>query len=129
MDDAEVSIHPTGTCFDDMLDTLVDILRMHPERVDTLCLVHALIQPDGTSLHSHAWLESADSVLFSLLVEGALQYFQAEKAAYYAETRPTLVQRYTYPQALGLNRLSGHYGPWDARIRALCKASREGGTI
>lgn len=114
-------IYPTGQCFDNALDLLVDLLREDPARVETHCLVHGLcLAPDG-HLYAHAWVEDGETVLSVGLVHGQEIAYAAARAEYYADARVQEVTRYSVREAYELNRQYGTYGPWRADYQALCK--------
>lgn len=116
-------IVPTGKCFDDSLDLLIEILKLHPDWVTTLRLVHAICtMPDGRQ-YAHAWVEDLtdDSVAFYGLVDGERMLFKAvTRQDYYDQHGLVELRRYTYPEALRENRRTTHYGPWVEHYRALC---------
>lgn len=116
----ETVIRPTGTCFDDALDTLAFLLIETPSRQHTLCLVHGIcLAPDGNP-YAHAWLEEGEDVLFVGLLHGDRGIVTCDRAAYYADAQVQEVMRYTPRQAWAMNKATNHYGPWLARYQALC---------
>lgn len=122
------AIHPTHTCFDDSLDLMVDLLKAQEEPggdrtlVDRLRLVHGTCQaPDG-HLYTHAWLEDIENgvATFTGIHQGERRHFQTPTAEYHEHLKMQDLIRYSYSQAFAWNRASGHYGPWDPRLRELC---------
>ncbi len=121
-------IRPTGTCFDDSLDLLVELLKAHgdngpaanAERVATLFLVHAVVGALGGE-SAHAWVEDdqLDACLFVALHRGKRITFAAPRFDYYETYQVLCRWRYSYPQAFELNHASGNYGPWEPRLREL----------
>ncbi len=112
-------IYPTQTCFDDALDLLVALCHQDRRRRRALRLVHAVVAPDGAPC-AHAWVDDATQVFFQGLVDGAKHTFESSRAEYYTGITVRECTRYTLQQALLHNRRTGHYGPWQARYRALC---------
>lgn len=120
-------ILPSHTCFDDALDTMVEMLRAAgPDAAlhEQLFLVHAIVTPEGYPAMAHAWLEDdrEQTAIFSGILTGEKRRFVTPKETYYANQRPLSVTRYTYREAFVLNRQSGHYGPWKPEYRALCRS-------
>lgn len=113
-------ILPTHTCFDDALDLCMALARQSPTLRYTLYLVHGIcIAPDGEH-YAHAWVEDGPWCLFTGIYEGSRQHFQAARAEYYADLQITERTRYRLKTAIRHNHASGHFGPWQARYRALC---------
>ncbi len=124
------AIYPTGTCFDDALDLMVELLKaagpVEGEMLSQrLRLVHAAcVWPEDGHLYAHAWLEDIGRGVAYItgIYNGERCHFEAPAAEY---TEPLQVQdliRYSYREAFHLNRASRHYGPWVPHLRALCRA-------
>lgn len=116
-----MNIYPTGTCFDDALDYLVENSEKY--------LVHGICRKDGED-YSHAWCESDDEAIGFGLVEfkGEMTtcVYYADKDEYYKRFDVQEKTTYDYDQALTLNHFYGHYGPWIQKYRRLCKDQKGG---
>ncbi len=124
------TIYPTHVCFDDSLDLLVEILRAHEDDTDNvkrdlasnLRLCHGITNTlDHPS--AHAWVEDlrTDVVIFIGILDGERTMFKGRRSEYYEELKVSWVKKYSYKQAYVLNRHSGHYGPWESRLKDLCR--------
>lgn len=127
-------VMPTGTCFDDSVQLIVEILTECPEMKDSLRLVHAICAPENREPFAHAWVEdiATDTALFMAVHTGpnaelgvmdksgrvALKASIDEFRAYYGVVEAT---SYTYAQLVALNVETGHVGPWEQRYRELCR--------
>jgi hypothetical protein len=117
------TIMPTHTCFDDALDTLVELIKYDDSSGDDLRLVHALCAaPDG-HLYAHAWVEFDNArgetvCVFSGLVEGEAMRFLSPGPDYYKSLQVSAdVTKYTSVEALAENARTNHYGPWIERYQ------------
>ena len=113
-------IYPTHTCFDDALDLATGLVREDRRRAVTLRVVHGIVHPYDKPF-AHAWLEAGAQVFFCGIQDGEKRVFQISRSEYYAEILVLECTRYTLGHALRLNRQTGHYGPWTAQYRALCR--------
>lgn len=125
-------ILPTHQCFDDALDLLVEILKSEPDiykrghLITQWRLVHGrCLAPDGHS-YAHAWVENTHShTCYHVgLLNNERVILDAATPEYHAELRVQDCIRYTYPEALRLNRQHGHYGPWLDHLQSLCRKSK-----
>jgi hypothetical protein len=122
----EDCIFSTRQCFDDALDFLTAVLVANPQDAPelrrSLKLVHGIcLAPDGQP-YAHAWVEDdrTGQCIFRGIQQGALHYFGAPRADYYAELRVQERTRYSLRAAAQHNRQYGTYGPWLPKYRALC---------
>jgi len=120
-----MDIHPTHDCFTDALELFDALLRSAwSSGVDArpdLRLVHAICKASNERF-SHAWVEDdvRHLALFVGIVDGERQTFGAPVDEYRAHYEVQEDVRYTYQQAIRLNRKSRHYGPWEHRFSELC---------
>ncbi len=125
-----VDLHPTHTCFDDALTNLIFIMKRYgtkPVRTGEVIIVHAIIAPDGEDI-GHAWIETPTSVFFTSIMKGERVLVEANKIEYLARSNWKYVRKYTLFEAYAEELRSGHYGPWDAKIRELCPDIRSSST-
>lgn len=126
---------PTGTCFDDSLDFLEQLARecgmfaafvaspetaaLHPTFA-RMRVVHAIcVAPTGKHF-AHAWVEQdGSSVWQGGVANGRRVFWRMPLADFEAELPTVEATRYTVAEALRLNAEHDHYGPWEARYRAL----------
>lgn len=127
-------VAPTGTCFDDALDFIEQVAREQglpgPGSTSAAVLqatfarmrvVHGIcIDPSGTP-YAHAWVEQdGTSVWQGGIAAGGVRVFYRQPLADFTAAHPVReCTWYTVAQALQLNRDHDHYGPWEARYRAL----------
>lgn len=121
--DQELTIHPTGTCFDDALDFFAQLLKESPLRARTpdVFLVHGVcLFPTGAP-YAHAWVEERGKIWFSGKLHGTLAFFKGEKDEFVREFRVIAERKYTPAEAWKQNHLFVHYGPWDGLCMSLVK--------
>lgn len=115
---------PTGTCFDDGLDLIVDLVSCNArEDLVAVRLVHGIcLLPDGER-YAHAWVEHLDrgTAVFCSILNGRRMYVETTIAEYDAHFKVQERTHYTVDEAWRENMRSGHYGPWLERYRELCK--------
>ena len=113
---------PTHTCFDDALDTLEEFVKDAPQWVLKLRVVHAICHhPDDGHEFAHAWLEVDGQAIFDAVQDGVKRHWMTPVEEYYADLTPTEITRYTAREALALNYLTNHYGPWEDKYKRLCR--------
>ncbi len=83
-------------------------------------IVHAIIAPDGDYL-SHAWIEWKDFVYFSGFINGKKVLVEADRIEYLSNCKWRRIVKYTLLEAYLEEKKAGHFGPWDPKIRILCK--------
>lgn len=121
---ANLTLHPTGRCFDDALEFLENEARrgLTLEQAKRLCLVHGVCLSADGHLFAHAWVESGDDMVISAgLLRGKRIFYKMDRATYYAKWCVEEAHRYTLEQASSENYRSGHFGPWRPDYLALCK--------
>lgn len=127
---SEKVIHPTDTCFDDMMEALEMRVLADPTLKDDarLLLVHAIVlQPDGPERDkpfAHAWLEEGERMWQSGILDGEKILFSCDKEPALAELRVQDATRYTIREAAAENRRTVSLGPWEERYEALCKEGK-----
>lgn len=132
-------IYPTGTCFDDALEFLCDVVTAMPGEVDRFRLVHAIClmpetQDNAGERFAHAWVEeagTADGVIawsFGIW-RGVRVRYAVGRDDKYAHLRPQDVTYYTAEEAWRENVAARHYGPWRPAYAALVKPSQHSRVI
>lgn len=118
-------IRPTGTCFDDALDFIADMLRASTGEsklkwIESLILVHGICTaPDGR-LYAHAWVEHLDESVWQRgVMRGRSVYYQQGRDKFYKDRGVRETTRYTVQEADRMNELHDNFGPWEERYRAL----------
>jgi len=122
-----MTILPTGSCFDDVLDhqsalILFDSRILHQWIVHGICLIPEGQEKAGEPF-AHAWMEDDDErkVYQSGLVKGVKVWWSADRKEWYDLMRVQDRTRYSFAEALTLNWKTCHFGPWEERYRVLCK--------
>lgn len=130
----EESLYPTHTCFDDALDYLALVGKergRHGIRghfvVHGICLV-----PDKESFvgsqnpgdpFAHAWVEHEGRVIQGGIFRGERVWFSITVEEFHEKWRVRESTRYSVREALRLNRLTNHYGPWLEKYEALTRTA------
>jgi len=119
------TLYPTHSCFDDALDYIGARALAHPELVDqtTLILVHGIALGDDGHPYAHAWCEEDGECWDTALVDNDPDQkisYAVPRADFYAARRIQESSSYTIRQAMALNAVTGHYGPWNEKYRAIC---------
>jgi hypothetical protein len=125
---ADTILLPTGTCFTDALDLIVEVLQANPADADALeaelVLVHGIVLERDRPT-AHAWVEHEGGCVFKAILDGTAQYFRAARDEYYAELRVQETTRYTVHAARICNRQTRSYGPWQHYYRQHCTDAQE----
>ena len=105
-------VEAVGDCFGYANNTA---RRLDAEGFTDVVVVHGTVQnlhpqPGEKSRYEHAWVEY-DGKVWDWQTE-TMRREPTSIARFYAERRPTNVQRYTPEQALKLCLRTGHHGPW-----------------
>lgn len=125
-----MTIFPTGTCFDDVLDHQAYLVQHDDATARRQHIVHGICRyPVDHQItpglrYAHAWVEddSEDKVYASgLLEDGTKVWWGCDRFQWYVQYRVEEYTRYTLVHALLENWASNHFGPWIDRYRALCK--------
>jgi hypothetical protein len=121
----EMTILPTGTCFDDVLDQQSFLVTVNPDLADRQFIVHGICTASDGHLFSHAWVEDddGDRVFQSGILNGEKVWFGLNRSEWYDTMQIQKFTRYTFMEALMLNYQTHHYGPWVDEYRTLCKKS------
>lgn len=126
---AKRQLRPTGTCFDDALETLQTLAKAAKTyaELQRWTLVHGICSAtpaDGlvAEPYAHAWLEYLPAreppfVLQSGILEGRRLHFEMLRSDFWEGYKPIRETRYTYEQAVAENHRTGHYGPWRSAYR------------
>jgi hypothetical protein len=128
-------IYPTGTCFDDSLDYLEQVLNIEALTPEQLAeverdhrIVHGICVGSAGVRYAHAWVEqrSRDDRAWLVWQAGVLDgeriYFGRDRADYLATDGVERCTRYTLRIAAELNRIYGTYGPWRAEYLELARS-------
>lgn len=129
-----MTIYPTGTCFDDVLDHQCEQLKFNPFTILTQHIVHGIcLHPEGPKADqpfAHGWVEDdlEERVYQSgLLEDGEKVWWSADRAEWYVMMRVQEKTRYTFHEALRMNWETNHFGPWVEAYRVLCGRASCGG--
>jgi hypothetical protein len=117
-----MELQPTHHCFDDAMEYL-DARARSDASLDMLVLVHGIIIGPSGEPFAHAWIEEGPRVIDAGLLDGERVYYACAREEFYASRTITLTKSYTWRQAATENRRSGHFGPWDPELAALCGQS------
>lgn len=119
-----MTIHPTGTCFEDVTMQFAERIRDDKRLlVSDFFMVHGIcLFPDGRP-YSHAWIEEGDKVwfpgIFSKLGKG---FGLTSVEEFYREYRVQERTRYNFRDLLEIGaRLGNEPPPWEERYRVLCR--------
>jgi len=126
-EEKKITIAMTGSCFDDALDHITDILKAQtgPAGIDAcrekLRLVHGICLNPAGEPYSHAWAEEdGDCWLIGFVGEAKIAGL-APRADFYEKLMVQESTAYTLNEVWEHNRRTGHYGPWEDRYWDLCK--------
>lgn len=126
-------ILPTHKCFDDALDFLEYVANRELKKTNGSCvkvrdtlrryvLVHGIYVPAGEPV-AHAWVEEVDGSLWQGgILNGEHLYFAVPREHFYTSTNVLECTRYSVSEARDWNYRTGHFGPWEEKYRALCRA-------
>jgi hypothetical protein len=127
-----MTVHPTGTCFDDVLDQQDHVYRTNHALAMRQSIVHGIcLIPEGQleqgKPYAHAWVEDdiEDRVYQSGLLNGTKIWWGIDRAEYYQLMRVQKFTVYTFHEALWLNYQTNHFGPWVPEYIALCRERTE----
>ena len=121
LQNARVTLLPTGQCFDDALERALADLK---EARNTIIVCHGLCRLKGTEDNfSHAWTEDLrerNATGYARTMRGDACEFDASVREYYAEFGVSRVIKYTLAEAVALSALSDYGGPWDLELAKQC---------
>lgn len=116
------TIFPTGQCFDDAMEILVELLTVTQVPPEQLRLVHAIaLLPDEGTPFAHAWVEHGSQCLFLGLYQGTRVLCTVPRQEYYQRLRVQHRTKYTPWQAARENERTVSCGPWKAHYRSLTR--------
>ena len=124
-------IHPTGKCFDDVLDQQDYIYRTNRVLALRQHIVHGIcLFPEGPKKDTpfaHAWVEddTESKVYQSGILNGVKIWYGLDRDEWCQLMRPQKVTRYTFEEALLHNFRTNMFGPWEPEYVALCKERTE----
>jgi hypothetical protein len=121
----EQLIHPTGHCFDDALEILVQLLTEEHVPPAKLLLVHGICLMDDNCRFAHAWVEQDGQCLFLGRYQGDTVLCTVDRADFYRRLRVQERTKYTPQQAARENERTCSYGPWKPRYLALTRPGEE----
>jgi hypothetical protein len=127
-----MTLRPTHTCFDDVLDHQAELRGRDLAAAHRQLIVHGiLLAPEGPhegEPFAHAWVEDpADNRIYqsALLDDGTKVWWSCAWEEFERLMRPQHVTRYSLERAYILNWQTEHFGPWVPAYRALCNARGE----
>lgn len=123
-----LTIFPTGTCFDDALEWLTELVKRSPLRGFTpnLFLCHGICLMHGIDPYSHAWVEEFGMVWFSGVIEEDKAMIKCDLKEFYDHFHVTeQVTKYTPWQAVEQNHAAENYGPWEQRYIDLTREGKQ----
>lgn len=133
------TIYPTGTCFDDTMEFIAQMLVFCPEEAKQLVLVHAIcLGPDGSETSTcygdlkpgkpfaHAWVENIfGGCICSGVLDGKKGYFIRDVVELHASLRIQKMTRYTMDEVIAMNTEHETFGPWEPEYIALCRGGEK----
>jgi len=120
-----INIYPTGTCFDDAMELVEEIIKSDKSKLSTLFLVHGICREPGGELFSHAWVEEGDSCYFDGIINGEQAHIECDRAGFHDHFDVQEFTRYTMHKAFTENIRTNNFGPWEEKYLALCGRDRE----
>lgn len=123
-----MTIYPTHTCFDDVLDYIELLVRSgERHRLPGMRVVHGIcLAPEGARAgepYAHGWIEEDGLVVQGGLVDvdGTREkvYYGVDRAEFYAKLRVQVTTVYSVEEAVRKNWETGYYGPWESTYLAL----------
>ena len=113
---------PTGECFNDAMEILVELLTVQQVPPEQLRLVHAMaLLPDEGTPFAHAWVEHGSQCLFLGLYQGTRVLCTVPRQEYYQLLRVQHRTKYTPWQAARENKRTVSLGPWKPPYLALTR--------
>lgn len=119
MNEKRATENGKGNCFSSAVDTL--ILLSNNGQDKSCKLVHGLVTSSSGDtaglVHSHAWVERFNEVVFDF--SNGNEVIMPIKD-YYALGKITKIKKYNPSEAFKLLVDTGHYGPWDKMFDNYC---------
>lgn len=119
---AEMTLYPTGKCFDDAVEIITAFLRTDPRHAGRkdLFIVHGIVEGPEYSF-SHAWvLDEARKTVFQFhFLNGERIGVEYTLEQFNHHFKVTDEKRYTLREFDRLNRTHMTYGPWEDKYRRL----------
>lgn len=112
-------LRPTHTCFDDAPDLVVAELKEGNRDIARALIVHGICLAPDKRAFSHCWLEFDGHVVETYLCDNDRVHLAYPIALWRERFQPQYEVRYSLAEWFKLNHDSGHYGPWDPRVKAL----------
>lgn len=124
----EITLRPTGKCFDHALDELQRLIKENPDRRHNreFKLVHGLVMYDFKEAFAHAWLETDKECIDFAIVsggehDGEICRYTVEKSEYYQYLDVIDCTRYDVEEVWRLNSYFGTFGPWEEKYLSRTK--------
>jgi len=126
----DLTILPTGKCFDDVFAFVEMRLAENPELLDRLTIVHGVClfpddQEEAGKPFAHAWVIERDSVVWQGgLLRGERVWYSMPFGEFTLQLRVQRATPYSLRTAAAENKRTGHLGPWLEEYRALCNDTK-----
>ena len=120
---SKLTIHPTGTCFEDVTLEFIKMIGEDIKRMDSdFYMVHSIcIMPDGKE-YAHAWIEEGDLTWFPGLFNGEKGFAQCLTTEFYETYNVKEFTRYNFHD---VTRVAHEHDdrppPWELKYLKLCK--------
>lgn len=116
-------VEPTGSCFDDSMQLLLELYKVCAARRDEFRLVHACCAMDTGQQFAHAWVEDPPQAvaIFTAIQDGERRHFVAPQEEFHAHFNVADLHRYAPLEAFALAIRHGHHGPWVLHLKQLCR--------
>lgn len=132
MTGGEITVHPTGTCFEDCSFFFVHLMKEDRTRMDRpdFVLVHGICLLENGKEYSHAWIEEGPQVHCPGIIgeEGKMErgFLTVEKKHFYYKYQVQECTRYTFYEAIRVaSKHKDMPPPWELRYRRLCRDWKE----
>ncbi len=117
-------LHPTGTCFEDVTQYFVQLLKENRARFrsGTLFMVHGICLLDDDAPYSHAWVELDDQVHCPVMVQGKKGFAVMHPDRFAELYRVQEFTRYSPKDAFeNAAKTNDMPPPWEPKYRNLCR--------
>lgn len=119
----EVTLYPTGTCFEDVTQYFAQLVREDNRRMESpnFFTVHGIcIMSDGT-LYSHAWVEENGHVWFPAIFNGERGFAETTVDDFYKEFKVQDCTKYSFFDLVKMSMKTPRAKPpYEEKYRRLC---------